>query len=308
MLKNEKNKKRKKQKNKKTMGKFNLTGQVAVLDNADAKKAKASGAVTDSGYLGGTSWIKTQLDAAKQFYKGDPNEVPGYEFVNFADANEGLVIPDGAFDFFDLTYDLTQKDVKECLIQFRLDQPAIGFKSPSFSTNMTSIVNSNTYAINLAAQAPNMFGWSQNPVWIVTNDYTECGFAGMVLPGGENSLPNAAGYKITGQDPPTDDSGSLYQIYPDGADFYRDRHIFAQYKDATDSQTGMRYMVGLYGNVNDITGATNDFFVIKSMSINVTPAGLNQFVLHCRKAQATTSHTINADGRVQGIHILKINY
>ena len=297
------------------MGKFNLTGQVAVLDNADALKAKASGAVTDAGYLGGTSWIKSQLDAAKQLYKGDPNEVPGYEFVNFADANEGLVIPDGAFDFFDLTYDLTQKDLKECLLQFRFDGGAktseTNFKPvPSLGLDTQSFGGINA---NQDAQAPFVSAGAAtgafsgtNPIYIVTTDYTECGFAGKVLPRNANSGAGSLGYKISGQNPPTDESGNIYQVVS-GTNSSQ-WHYFAQYKDATDSLTGMRYMVGLYGDVNSLTQATDDAFVIKSMAVNVTSAGLNQLVLHCRKAKATTSHTINADGRVQGIHILKINY
>jgi len=295
------------------MGKFNLTGQVAVLDNADAQKAKASGAVTDAGYLGGTSWIKSQLDAAKQLYKGDPNEVPGYELVNFADAKEGLVIPDGAFDFFDLTYDLTQKNIKECLVQFRFDvanKAAAGMRFltlPSIGLDDTNLDG----GVNISQDAAAPFesvraNEGYNPTYIVTTDYTECGFAGKLLPGSAAATGLNLGYKISGQNPPTDDSGNIFQVLT-GANSAK-YHYFAQYKDATDSLTGMRYMVGLYSNTNCLTQATDDAFVVKSMAINVTSAGLNQLVLHCRKAQATTSHTINADGRVQGIHILKINY
>jgi hypothetical protein len=292
------------------MGKFNLTGQVAVLDNADALKAQASGAVTDAGYLGGTSWIKSQLDAEKQLLKGNPEEIPGYEFVNFADANEGLVIPDGAFDFFDLTYDLTQKDVKECLVQFGLNATTSLEGTRFIASSAIDFTNNTTSGVNISQNAPAFLNFkssgSDNPVYIVTTDYTECGFAGSVQPAASVSTAGQLGYKISGQNPPTDDSGDIYEVL--SGTFSGEYHFFGQYKDATDSLTGMRYMVGLYNNVNALTDAGNDRFVVKSMSINVTPAGLNQLVIHCRKAQATTSHTINADGRVQGIHILKINY
>ena len=299
------------------MGKFNLTGQVAVLDNSDAQKEKASGAVTDAGYLGGTSWIKTQLDAQKQLLKGNPEEIPGYEFVNFADANEGLVIPDGAFDFFDLTYDLTQKNVKECLVQFKLDDDTNSLTVRGTKFKPSSVVNfsgltENSMNATQDRSAPfniasTIAGSEANPVYIVTTDYTECGFAGSVARGGDVSGATTLGYKISGQNPPTDDSGDIYQVLT-GTYTAGKSHFFAQYKDATDSLTGMRYMIGLYNNVNAATNATDDAFVIKSMAINVTPAGLNQLVLHCRKAKATASHTINADDRVVGIDILKINY
>jgi len=298
------------------MGKFNLTGQVATLDNADAKKAQASGAVTDAGYLGGTSWIKSQLDAAKELYKSDPSEVPGYEFVDFADANEGLVIPDGQFDFFDLTFDLTQKNVKECLLQFTFDEPQKGINTNFRAVPSTGLDMYGFGGINISQDAQAAFTTigspssnlsGTNPIYIVTTDYMECGFAGKVLPRNATSGTGTLGYKISGQNPPTDDSGNIYQVTSTAGNS-DEWHYFAQYKDATDSLTGMRYMVGLYGNVNDLTQATDDAFVVKSMAVNVTSAGLNQLVLHCRKAAATTSHTINADGRLTGIHLLKINY
>ena len=100
------------------MGKFNMTGQVAGLSQEDAIKAKASNAVTDAGYLGGNSWLKSQIDAQKALYREDPTNIPGYDFVNFNDAKEGMIIPDGAFDFFDLTYDLSIKNVSEALVAF----------------------------------------------------------------------------------------------------------------------------------------------------------------------------------------------
>lgn len=299
------------------MGKFNLTGQVATLSNAEAVKAQASGAVTDAGYLGGSSWIKAQLDARKAILKDDPTQVEGYEFINFSDAKETLLIPDGAFDFFDLTYDLTQKDVRECVIQFLYDVPgrsvamvrhsndrAVNLVQDQFSTNA---FNGRTAPFTTGGD-PDV-GQSQNPVFIVSTDYKECGFAGTVTPGaGAPALANV-GYKISGQNPPTDDSGNMYQIDP--GPFSNYQHSFAQYKDATDSLTGMRYMIGIYNDGTEKSALTlenGDNFVIKSMSIKVTSAGVNQLVLHCRKAQATTNHTINSGGNVAGIHLLKINY
>jgi hypothetical protein len=301
------------------MGKFNLTGQVATLSNSEAIQSQASGAVTDAGYLGGSSWIKSQLDASKALLKGDPSDIPGYEYVNFSDAKETLLIPDGQFDYFDLTYDLTGTNIKECLVafQFSLD-PAIGSFPTGFTYKNTALnlVSGSKVenAINPATQRQAPFGLTfssgfDNPAWIVTNDYKECGFAATIFPSAyaESGLNN--GYKITGNNPPTDDSGNLWQVIPTNPSGTQlSPHTFAQYKDATDSLAGMRYMVGLYNNVSNITGATDDKFVIKSMSINITSAGVNQLVLHCRKAATNTNHVINANNKCQGISILKINY
>lgn len=299
------------------MGKFNLTGQVATLSNAEAVKAQASGAVTDAGYLGGSSWIKAQLDARKAIVKNDPTQVEGYEFINFSDAKETLLIPDGAFDFFDLTYDLTQKDVKECVIQFLYDVPGRGVQMIRYSNDTAVNLVETQFSVNAFTNQTAPFttagdpavGGSQNPVFIVSTDYKECGFAGTVLPGSSASGMAAISYKISGQNPPTDDSGDIYKIDP--GPFSNYQHSFAQYKDATDVLTGMRYMIGIYNDGNDksaLTMENGDYFVVKSMSIKVTSAGVNQLVLHCRKAQATTNHTINSAGNVAGIHLLKINY
>ncbi len=299
------------------MAKYNITGQIAALSQQEAVNAKASNAVTDAGYLGGNSWLKSQLDASKQLLKDDPTEIPGYEFLSFSSAKEGLVIPDGAFDFFDLTYDLSQKNVQECLIQFAYPMYGAstsakvnGFKAAKeidfmSLTNFNKVLNSTT-----DSQAPFTSGNPEmangNPIWIVTTDYKECGFGGVVTSGGGVATGIQVGYKLSGQNPPTDDSGFLYQIKSGFLSSYA--HAFTQYKDATDTLTGMRYMVGMYDTGSVLTYSSGDDFVLKSMSIKVTSAGVNQFVLHCRKAKATTNHTINLSDICKGIHILKINY
>lgn len=299
------------------MGKFNLTGQVATLSNAEAIQAQASGAVTDAGYLGGSSWIKSQIDASKSLLKGDLTDIPGYEYVNFSDAKETLLIPDGQFDYFDLTYDLTGTNIKECLVafQFSLDpsshQIPEGFKYRSTGLDPVFGARENN-AINPVTQRQTPFGNTlgtgfDNPAWIVTNDYKECGFSGTIFPSAyAESAQFINGYKIAGNNPPTDDSGNLWQVLSGGNSLLP--HTFAQYKDATDSLAGMRYMVGLYNDLSSLTSATNDKFVVKSMAINITSAGVNQLVLHCRKAATTSNHTINAANKCQGISILKINY
>lgn len=302
------------------MAKYNITGQVAALSQQDAIDAKASNAVTDAGYLGGSSWLKTQLDASKEFLKGDPGKVPGYEFVDFNNAKEGLVIPDGAFDFFDLTFDLSQKNIQECLLEFayitygynRINAPGwaaapcLGFYGGGAGLlNIANATASNLLRAPFSYTAA--FGNVGNPVWIVTNDYKECGFAGSVSSGGENASAGTPGYKFSGQNPPTDDSGKLYAIRSGTLGDYG--HAFSQYKDATDSLTGMRYMVGMYDTGSVLTGSAGDDFVVKSMSVKIDKStGVNQIVLHCRKAKATTNHTINASGNLKGINILKLNY
>lgn len=295
------------------MAKYNITGQVAVLSQQDAIDAKASNAVTDAGYLGGNSWLKSQLDASKQLLKGNPSEIPGYEFLSFSSAKEGLVIPDGAFDFFDLTYDLSQKNVQECLLQFAYDPfgttktNAPGFKAAKEIDFYDSILLNVATDIKAPFTNGETFGSSGNPSWIVTNDYKECGFAGAVGVGADVATAVQVGYKLSGQNPPTDDSGFLYQVKAGTLASYA--HAFPQYKDATDSLAGMRYMVGMYDTGSVLTGDSGDDFVVKSMSVQVDKSnGVNQLVLHCRKAKATTSHAINASGKCKGIHILKLNY
>lgn len=297
------------------MAKYNITGQVAVLSQQDAIDAKASNAVTDAGYLGGSSWLKSQLDASKEFLKGDPGKVPGYEFVDFNNSKEGLVIPDGAFDFFDLTFDLSQKNIQECLLEFayltyghnRVNAPGwAGVPGVAFWGNGNTLLDT-ANEIRVPFSSPAAFGGVGNPIWIVTNDYKECGFAGSVTRGTDVATSAVVGYKISGQNPPTDDSGDLYAIKSGTLGNYS--HAFSQYKDASDSLTGMRYMVGMYDTGSVLTDDSGDYFVVKSMSVQVDKStGVNQIVLHCRKAQATTNHTINASGNLKGIHILKLNY
>jgi len=299
------------------MARFNLTGQVAGLSQQDAEKARASNAVTDAGYLGGNSWLKTQIDAQKQLYRENPANIPGYGFVNFNDAKEGMVIPDGAFDFFDLTYDLTLKNVKEALVNFQpKDLPPTGTTNNIPQATLTASPNINGLgAGTLISPFSNQpLGW-QNveaggnrigaPVsFIVTEDYKECGPLGGMNTGGVTSSTGIA-YKISGQNPPTDDAGA--GIYRGTTENYT--YNFWQYQDATAAQTGFRYMVGVYANSHcAISTDADDKYVVKSMSFKTTDAGVWQLVLHCRKAQATTGVTINASGACKGINILKLNY
>jgi hypothetical protein len=81
--------------------------------------------------------------------------------------------------------------------------------------------------------------------FIVTGDYRDCGFAGTIV-GGNGPVAGLAnsGYKISGQNPPTDDSGKLYGL-PFSENY---TSAFPKYSDATDASAGMRYMVGLYGD------------------------------------------------------------
>ena len=76
------------------MSKFDLGGQIAALSRKDAVSAQASNAVTDAGYLGGSSWIKTQLDAHKELFRAsNQNDIDGFEIVDFNSANESMLIP-----------------------------------------------------------------------------------------------------------------------------------------------------------------------------------------------------------------------
>ena len=299
------------------MAKFNLTGQVAGLSQQDAEKARASNAVTDAGYLGGNSWLKTQIDAQKQLYRENPTNIPGYEFVNFNDAKEGMVIPDGAFDFFDLTYDLTLKNVKEGLVNFQpKDLPPTGSTQqiPQATFVSQAAINGLGSGTLISPFSNQPLGWQNgytlgnqigpNTTFIVAEDYKECGPLGGISPGGVTSATGIA-YKITGQNPPTDDAGA--GIYRGTTENYT--YNFWQYQDATAAQTGFRYMVGIYANSHcALSTDANDKYVVKSMSFKTTNAGVCQLVLHCRKAQATTGVTINAGGACKGINILKLNY
>jgi len=303
------------------MAKFNITGQVAGLSQQDAEKARASNAVTDAGYLGGNSWIKTQIDAQKQLYREGASSIPGYEFVNFNDAKEGMTIPNGQFDFFDLTYDLTLKNVKEALVNFQpKDIPAGGSGAANNIPQGTFALPADISLLGaqaLISPATNQpIGWQAAPSvsttgspgtpvsFIVTDDYTECGPLGSLVPGPSTSN-TGTGYKIPGNNPPTDDAGS--GIYRGTTENYA--YSFWQYKDATAAQTGFRYMVGIYADLRSALSSDNDDkYVVKSMSFKTTDAGVCQLVLHCRKAAATSGVTINASGRCKGINILKLNY
>lgn len=300
------------------MAKFNLTGQVAGLSQEDAISAKASNAVTDAGYLGGNSWLKTQIDAQKALYREDPANIPGYEFVNFNDAKEGMVIPDGQFDFFDLTYDLTLKNVSEALVNFQAKDltPSSAPESIPQGTNTVSpVINGLGGGLLVSPFSNQPIGWQGPQIvgnsiiqtvtsFIVTGDYTECGPLGGLVPGSVTSS-TGVGYKITGNNPPTDDAGS--GIYKGTIENYT--YNFWQYKDATAAQTGFRYMVGIYADSRSaLSSDSDDKYVVKSMSFKTTDAGVCQLVLHCRKAAATTNVTINASGRCKGINILKLNY
>ena len=141
--------------------------------------------------------------------------------------------------------------------------------------------------------------------FIVTEDYTECGPLGSLTAGGVTSNTGSVGYKISGQNPPTDDAGS--GIYRGTTANYS--YNFWQYKDATAAQTGFRYMVGVYaGDRSALSSDADDKYVVKSMSFKATIAGVSQLVLHCRKAAPTTGVTINASGYCKGIKLLKLNY
>ena len=312
------------------MSKFDLGGQVAGLSRKDAISAQASNAVTDAGYLGGSSWIKTQLDAHKELYRAsNQNNIDGFEVVDFNSANESMLIPDGAFDFFDLTYDLTLKNVTEALVGFlpglqsgvqpyiipRGNFYAASYAVPFFAgaissngsrpsggiTNSPIVNETRGFGVGVSGN-----GTEGGADFIVTNDYRDCGFAGSIVPGSNTAGTTAVGYKITGQNPPTDDSGRIFGVPTNDA--YAS--AFPKYSDASNASAGMRYMVGLYSsdNCSQLSVDADDKYVVKSMSIKTLKSGVCQLVLHCRKAQATTNVTINASGACKAIRILKLNY
>ena len=189
------------------MSKFDLGGQIAALSRKDAVSAQASNAVTDAGYLGGSSWIKTQLDAHKELFRAsNQNDIDGFEIVDFNSANESMLIPDGAFDFFDLTYDLTLKNVNEALVGFlpgidtvnnapyaiprgnfygassaipsfvgEVDEKG---SKPSGGQALSPIVNE-IRGFGISVQYNGITGGAD---FIVTGDYRDCGFAGSIQP------------------------------------------------------------------------------------------------------------------------------
>ena len=244
-----------------------------------------------------------------------------------------MLIPDGQFDFFDLTYDLTLKNVNEALVGFLSGiNPAGGanipyavpvgnfygasYAVPAFigmiSKNGSrpsggqalSPIDGEMRGFGLNVNENN--GTSGGGDFIVTHDYRDCGFAGTISPGSANAGLTATGYKVSGNNPPTDDSGVLFGVAP--SETYTS--AFPKYSDATDASAGMRYMVGLYGSpaCSQLSTDTDDKYVIKSMSLKTLKSGVCQLVLHCRKAAATTNVTINASGACKAIRILKLNY
>lgn len=298
------------------MSKFDLGGQVAGLSRKDAISAQASNAITDSGYLGGNSWIKSQLDAHKALFRGDASKIDGVEIVNFNSAKETMLIPDGAFDFFDLTYDLSQKNVQEALISFVpgvngvvvSDVPAgsamrVSSAVPSFGDYGVAVAPFNNEAIGFGNLPIGSF--SGAGCWIVTEDYRDCGAAGIPRRGGGTGGATNLGYKISGQNPPTDDSGKIGAL--PGLEDYS--CAFPKYSDATDASAGLRYMIGIYGGDRCALSTNNDDkYVVKSASLKTLKSGVSQLVLHCRKAAPTTNVTINANNDIKGISLLKLNY
>lgn len=302
------------------MSKFDLGGQVAGLSRKDAISAQASNAITDSGYLGGNSWIKSQLDAHKALFRGDPNGVQGIELVDFNSAKETMLIPDGAFDFFDLTYDLSQKNVQEALISFTggivggfpAAIPAgsnmqCSWAVPQFHGTKGSVGQACAPFNGEQMGFGNLFNGANNGAgsWIVTEDYRDCGAAGIPEGGGSTGGATNLGYKISGQNPPTDDTGKIYAL-PGKEDYDA---AFPKYSDATDASAGLRYMIGIYGgDKSALSVDADDKYVVKSASLKTLKSGVSQLVLHCRKAAATTGVTINASGGCKNIVLLKLNY
>jgi len=311
------------------MSKFDLGGQVAGLSRKDAISAQASNAVTDAGYLGGSSWVKTQLDAHKELFRAsNQNNIDGFEVVDFNSAKETMLIPDGQFDFFDLTYDLTLKNVNEALVGFlpgidpvndapyvvpKGNEYAQSYAIPSFVGEIERVGSKPAGGLVLSPVVNEMRGFGISSEYngvtggadfIVTHDYRDCGFAGAIRPGEATSTLTRSGYKIGGSNPPTDDSGKIYGVPP--TENYTS--AFPKYSDATDASAGMRYMVGLYDSISQLSIDTDDKYVVKSMSLKTLKSGVCQLILHCRKAAATTNVTINASGACKSIRILKLNY
>lgn len=299
------------------MSKFDVTGQVAGLGHADAEKAKASGAVTDAGYLGGTSWLKSQYDAAREFSK---NGISQFQQLEFTDAVEGLGIPDGEFDFFDKTFNLTSKDVTDLLVGFRYKSSSsdVGKVSPRDSvgtplplhlnsamltTDGNAGITTNTIGISTTSNVGTSFATSTT--FLVNTDYTKCG------PYGTTFTARSAGIytgDAWGTNPPPTDTGGMadpnrYQQPGDAGE--KASFGFWQYGDSTDAKAGFRYMIGLYDGKSAISDEASQDYVVKSMSINTTTAGVNQLVLHFRKTAATSGVSMSQPDIL--ISTLKIN-
>lgn len=292
------------------MSKFDVTGQVAGISYTDAEKAKASGAVTDAGYLGGTSWIKTQYDAAREFSKNGSSQLEKLEFAN---AVEGLAIPDGEFDFFDKSFNLTNKGVTDLLVGFKyeLNPTTVGYSGEdlprdSFSySRLPFFLNEATFGSDgNGGVTTNAIGGGSGvgtgTTFLVTNDYTECGVYG-------ESRINAGYSAAWGTNPPPTDTGGMSSStkYHQPGDITDGGVGFWQYGDSTDSKAGFRYMVGLYDGTSALSNEANQDYVVKSMSINTTAAGVNQLVLHFRKTAVTSGASLSQPNIL--ITALKIN-
>ena len=297
------------------MSKFDLTGQLAGLSYSDAERAKASNAVTNAGYLGGTSWLKTQYDAARDFYKNGSSQL---EKLEFADAIEGLAIPDGEFDFFDKTFNLTSKGVTDLLVGFKYKlnpsttafadsllprdsntniQLPLFIQASTFGPDGNGGVTTNVLGVAKANTAYQ--GASASTTFLVTHDYTECGPYGATV-----IVPFADAW---GTNPPPTDTGGMSskEKYHQPGDIVTGRIGFWQYKDSTDAKAGFRYMIGLYDGTSGLSSEAGQDYVVKSMSVKTTTAGVNQLVLHFRKTAVTSGASMNQPNVL--ITALKIN-
>ncbi len=293
------------------MSKFDVTGQIAGLGYADAEKAQASGAVTDAGYLGGTTWLKAQYDAGREFYKNASSQLEKLEFAN---ALEGLDIPDGEFDFFDKTFNLTNKGVTDLLVGFKykVNSATAGFSGSIIPRDTDSGSHSLPLFLNAASYGSdgnggvttNVVGGggtsTNSTTFLVTNDYTECGIYGSSSIAGSQSA-------AWGTNPPPTDTGGMSSKnkYHQPGDIASGNFAFWQYGDSTDSKAGFRYMVGLYDGTSALSTEADQHYVVKSMSINTTAAGINQLVLHFRKTAATSGASLSQPDVL--ISTLKIN-
>ena len=291
------------------MSKFDVTGQVAGLGYADAEKAQASGAVTDAGYLGGKTWLKTQYDAARDFSLNGGSQ---FQQISFADAVEGAAIPDGEFDFFDKTFNLTNKGITDLLVGFVTTDDNIGGSLPFDSDNSAPL----PFALNTGAFRSDGNGGSQPTVisssstggrfgtpFLVTHDYTECGPFGVT-----SRRQTAAAW---GTNPPPTDTGGMTSsnYYGQPGDLSPFAPMgFWQYKDSTDAQAGFRYMIGMYG-FGAVTSAlsteADQYYVVKSMSLNTLSTGAQQLVVHFRKTEVTSGASLSQPDIL--ISTLKIN-
>lgn len=304
------------------MSKFDVTGQVAGISYTDAEKAKASGAVTDAGYLGGTSWIKTQHDAAREFSK---NGISQFQQLEFADAIEGLAIPDGEFDFFDKTFNLTNKGVTDLLVGFKHKSSAANpdrqtprdsagtplplyLNSAMFTTDGNGGITTN--AIGGGTLTIGNGGNTQGPIvtsttFLVNADYTKCGPYGTTYTARSSGIFSADAW---GTNPPPTDTGGMAdpnRYHQPGDAGEKAQFGFWQYGDSTDSKAGFRYMIGLYDGTSALSSEASQDYVVKSMSINTTAAGVNQLVLHFRKTAVTSGVSMNQPDIL--ITTLKIN-